>query len=99
MENVLVRTQSSSQRKQVLTLVALSLVTVVLWSVLSSLSATRDSWMAINIVFLIISVYLFGYRYAQLFASRFPIAAAIVMGAGAWVVWLGIYSAIGLIFS
>jgi hypothetical protein len=99
MENVLVRTQSSSQRRQILTLVALSLVTVILWSILSSLSATRDSWMAINVVFLVLSVYLFGYRYAQFFANRFPIAVAIVMGVGAWVVWLGIYSAIGLIFS
>jgi|ERR1035437_4791981 hypothetical protein len=101
MENVLVktRTQSSSMRKQALTLVILSFVTVLLWSVLSSLSATKDIWMGINIIFLVLSIYLFGYRYGQFFASRFPTGVAIVMGIGSWVVWMGVYSAIGLVLS
>ena len=99
MENVLVRTQSSLMRKRGLILLALSLATVVLWAVLSSLSATRDIWMAINIIFLVLSVYLFGYRYAQFFSSRFPLAVAILMGIGAWVVWMGVYTGIGMLFS
>jgi hypothetical protein len=99
MENAILRKETSPIWKQVLTLSALSLVTVVLWAVLSSISATQDIWLGVNIVFIVFSFYLFGYRYARLFNSRFSTGVAIMLGIIVWALWFGVYGGIGLAFS